>query len=160
MGFNASMTHPQGRVPAGATRAIEQLTAFALPNPLPIEGDDRREQRSWVVRHAKDVPAEFEYEDVSKDLSSEAVAAVTKARADRGLTHENLGPHKPVIRLVRVDERHVVINIATIRQEEDDAHEYLIAASRALSVLEKGEPIEDIQGIPRRFWRLLLGEVR
>lgn len=140
--------------------SIEQLTAYSRPSRLPIEGDERREQRNWIVRHAEDLPAEFNPDDVSRALSTEAASAIAKARAARGLAAQDLGPHLPVVRLVLVDERHLVVNVSTIKQEEDVAHEYLVAASAALSILDERVPIEDIQGIPRRFWRLLLGQAR
>jgi hypothetical protein len=127
---------------------------------MAIEGDERREQRNWIVRHAEDLPAEFNRDDVSRALSGEAVSAVAKARAGRGLVAQELGVHSPVVRLILVDERHLVVNVTTIKQEQDDAHEYLVAASAVLSILDKMVPIEDIQGIPRRFWRLLVGEAR
>jgi hypothetical protein len=56
-----------------------------------------------------------------------------------------------------VDVRHVIVNITTVRLEDDDAHSWLVAASVALRAFDRWIPIEDIQGIPRRFWRLLSG---
>jgi hypothetical protein len=140
--------------------SIEQLTACSTPSRLPIEGDEQREQRNWIVRHAEDLPVEFDPDDVSRALSREAESAVAKARAARGLAAQDLGPHVPIVKLISVDERHLVVTVTTIKQEQDKAHEYLVAASAILSLLDKSVPIEDLQGIPRRFWRLLVGETR
>ena len=76
---------------------------------------------------------------------------------DRGFDGEGGSAHVPVVHVLGIDERHVVVIICTINLEEDDAHSYLVAASAALRALEAVTPIEDIQGIPRRFWRLVLG---
>jgi hypothetical protein len=64
----------------------------------------------------------------------------------------------PIVQVLNVDELHVVISIETIRLEEDDAHAYLVAASAALRCLDEAAPIDDIQGIPRRFWRMMIGD--
>lgn len=138
--------------------SIEQLTAYSAPTRLPIAGDDRRDQRNWIVRHAEDLPGGFEPDEEAALLSREAAPAVAKARADRGLSIQDIGPHFPMVSLVPVDERHLMVSVTTIKLDEDEAHEYLVAASAALSSLDKRVPIEDIQGIPRRFWRLLVGE--
>lgn len=61
------------------------------------------------------------------------------------------------MRVAAIDELHVVVGVSTIKLERDEAHAYLVAASAALRRLERTTPIDDIQGIPRRFWRLMLG---
>jgi hypothetical protein len=136
---------------------VDQLTAHATPNRLPVQGDDRREQRNWVVRLSADLPDEWSPEKASALLSEEAASAVRKAKAARGLTVEETVPHVPSVRVLPVDTRHVVVNISTFRLEEDEMHAYLVAASAALRDLDAATPIDDIQGIPRRFWRLVIG---
>jgi hypothetical protein len=91
-------------------------------------------------------------------LSREAASAVRDARIARGLAAEGEGLIVPSVRVVLLDERHVIVNISTMRLEEDDAHAWLVAASAALKALDTSVPIDDIQGIPRRFWRLIVGE--
>jgi hypothetical protein len=135
---------------------VEQLTAFSTPTRLPVYGDDRMEQRNWVVRLVADLPDVWNPDDTSALLTKAAASAVAEARRSRGLPVEDRGPHVPVVRALPVDARHVVVSISTIRLEEDDAHAYLVAAATALRVLDKTTPIEDIQGIPRRFWRLVI----
>jgi hypothetical protein len=138
---------------------IEQLAGYSTPLRIPIDGDNRREQRNWIVRHAR-VPVGFNPDAESVWLSKEAALAIANARAARGLPVQDLEPHVPLVSLMLVDDRHLVVTVTTIRLEDDEAHEYLVAASAALSVLDKRAPIEDIQGIPRRFWRFLLGEAQ
>lgn len=137
--------------------SIERLTAHATPNRMPIEGDGRREQMNWVVRSVEDIPIGFQPEEASRSLSAAAEAVVADARTARGLP-AHLDSGRPTVRLVLVDEHHLIVTVATLRQAEDQAHEYLVAASAALSALDKRLAIDDIQGIPRRFWRLLVGE--
>jgi hypothetical protein len=61
------------------------------------------------------------------------------------------------IRLHAIDARHLIVSIGTVRLERDDAHAWLVSASAALKSLHEQEPVEDIQGIPRPYWRVLVG---
>lgn len=135
---------------------MERLAAHSTPSRLPVTGDPKREQRSWVVRLVRDLPRNWSAERVSGRLGKDAESAVVAARAVRGMS----APVDaiPIVRLVVVDERHVIVNVSTVRLEEDDAHDYLVAASGALAALDMELPLDDIQGIPRRFWRVVIGE--
>jgi len=95
-------------------------------------------------------------EQASDQLSKKAESTVVSARTARGLpaTVDVI----PIVRVIVVDERHLIVNVCTVRLEEDDAHDYLVAASSALAALDMEIPLDDIQGIPRRFWRALIGE--
>jgi hypothetical protein len=137
--------------------AIERITASATPKRLPIDGDDTREQRNWAVRHAP-VPAGWNLDEESARLTEAAAAAVAKARATRGLDARGADLHRPAVGLLPIDERHSILNVRTVVLPQDAAHEYLVAASAALATFDTRVPIEDVQGIPRRFWRLLIGE--
>ena len=137
---------------------IEQLAAYSTPSRLPVAGDPMREQRSWVVRLVRDIPQNWMAEHASDRLSKTAESAVVAARTARGLsaTVDVI----PIVRVVVVDERHVIVNVSTVKLEEDDAHDYLVAASGALAALDVELPLDDIQGIPRRFWRVLIGDAK
>lgn len=135
---------------------MERLAGSSAPTRIPVPGERQREQRSWVVRLVRDLPSEWMPEHASVRLNKKAESAVVAARTVRGLsaTLEVI----PVVRVAVVDERHVIVSITTVRLEEDDAHDYLVAASAALAALDVELPLDDIQGIPRRFWRVLIGE--
>lgn len=137
------------------TSMIERLTAHSAPTRLPIEGDPNREQRNWIVRLASDLPARLA-EDVGRTLAAAASAAVREARTAR---HVDQAAAEAVVdvRLSSIDERHLIVSITTVRLDRDDAHAWLVAASASLRALESSVPLEDIQGIPRRFWKLVVG---
>jgi hypothetical protein len=137
---------------------MERLAAYSTPSRLPVEGYLKREQRSWVVRLVRDLPQNWMAEQASDRLSKEAEIAVVTARTMRGLsaTVDVI----PSVRVVVMDERHVIVIVSTVKLEEDDAHDYLVAASGALVALDVELPLDDIQGIPRRFWRVLIGEAQ
>lgn len=60
--------------------------------------------------------------------------------------------------LVRLERELPPESIALIRAKDDVAHELLVTASSALRAVDRVLPIDDVQGLPRRYWRLLLGE--
>jgi len=132
---------------------IEKLVAYLVPGRLPLPAPGV-EQRNWVIRLSTDCPTAWNTEDVSALLTQRATAVFQEARDARGAPFD---AHVPLIKLLAVDERHVIMTVTTKRLEEDDVHEYLIAASAGLRALDESAPIDDIQGIPRRFWRILLG---
>lgn len=136
---------------------IEQIVAHCTPSRLPVPGEEGREHRIWIVRLAADLPERWNPEDVSAVLTEAAASAVRDAREARGLQVDDQDSHTPVARVLYLDALHVIVNVTTIKLEEDDAHEYLVAASAALRALEATNPIDDIQGIPRRFWRIVIG---
>lgn len=136
--------------------SIEQLTAFATPNPLPVHLSEHLEQRNWVVRLAVDSAEAWCLDEAASLLTATATAAVRAARDARGLATAG-STYTPVVRLIRIDRRHVVVSIMTAKLEDHDAHAYLVAASAALSALDELSAIDDIQGLPRRFWTSLVG---
>jgi hypothetical protein len=135
--------------------AMEWITAHSTPSRLPVADDPKREQRNWVVRLEEALPRNYAVEQVSDRLSTEAVSAVASARTARGMP--GTGDVIPIVRVIVVDERHVIENISTVKLEQDDAHDYLVAASAALAALDSRLRVDDIQGIPRRFWRAMIG---
>lgn len=137
---------------------VEKIAAHATPARMPAEGDDRREQRNWVVRVSDELPDGWTPERGSVVLTQEADSAVRAARAARGLGAEDSDAYRAIVRLMLIDARHLVVNVNTIKLEEDDSHAYLVAASAALRALDSEVAIEEIQGIPRRYWRAVIGE--
>ncbi len=138
------------------TTMIERLAANSAPMRLPVEGDQSREQRNWIVRLATDVDEQDDAGVLAGKLSSAAQGAIRQARIERQLAAEVDQPGVSV-RVDRIDPRHLVVSIATAPLEKDDAHEWLVAASAALRRLHQSAPVEDIQGIPVRFWKLVVG---
>lgn len=138
-----------------ATR-IGRLAAYSTPIGLSVSPEEHREQRNWVVRFSADLTDTWNADEAAARLTEKAAAEVHAAREGRGLPPD-ARRHAPVVRLLPVDSRHLVVTIVTIKQEDDDAHAYLVAASAALLALDQMNAIDDIQGYPRRFWEILIG---
>jgi hypothetical protein len=136
--------------------SIGRLAAYATPIGLSASPDERQEQRNWIVRFAADLPETWNADEAAARLTEKAAAQVHAAREARGLPPDAPG-QAPVVRLLPVDARHLVVSIVTIKQQDDDAHAYLVAASAALRALDEMNAIDDIQGFPRRYWEILIG---
>lgn len=134
---------------------IEQLVGFSTPAPLP-DPTDTRDERNWFVRVASHLPAAWDHRAASVLIEARATDAVRAACVARTLPDELAHSHAPRVKVFRIDESHLLLRIVTIRLKQDLAHTYLVAASSALRTLNEMISLDDIQGIPRRYWRLLL----
>jgi hypothetical protein len=74
---------------------VEQIAAYSTPIRLPVQGDDRREQRNWVIRLLADLPDEWNPDNTSALLNKEAASAVRKRRAASSTTDEPVGIQEP-----------------------------------------------------------------
>jgi len=139
------------------TTAIERVAANAAPGRLPVEGDPSAEERHWAVRLTAEFPAGTSAVQLALAATEAASRAVSEARVSRGLdpaTEEG----RVAVSLHSVDARHLIVSIRTVRLERDDAHAWLVAASAALRSLHDMTPVDDIQGLPRVFWKVLVGK--
>jgi hypothetical protein len=138
--------------------AIECVAANSAPTRVPVPGSPSREERHWVVRLISDLPPEGR-PDLEPLAGAAAAIGVRNARSARGLApHADEG--HVTVSVHTVDPRHLIVSIGTVPIERDDAHAWLVAASAALRCLHDHVPIDDIQGLPRVFWRLLVGDTR
>jgi hypothetical protein len=138
------------------TTAIERVAANSAPTRVPVEGDSSLEERHWVVRLSFDLPLDHRGQDLERITSEAAARAVREARIARELD-ATADEGRVTVHLHSVDARHVIVSIGTVRLERDDAHAWLVAASAALRALHDVVPIDDIQGLPRAFWKVLVG---
>jgi hypothetical protein len=136
--------------------SIEQLAAFSSPMPLAVADDQGdREQRNWIIRTGADVSEEWDTGRASAEITEYANASLELARAERGM--RPLDPEQLArVRLIRIDSRHLIVNVVT-ETFLDDTHAPLLLTVASLGALERRVSIDDIQGIPRRYWRVLIG---
>ena len=131
---------------------VEQLTVFAVPA---AREDNAGAHRNWVVRFRDAVPDEWSAPGTETSLNSAAQDAVRRALEARGVSHDR--DAAPVVRVIPIDRLRAAVCVRTARVANDLFAMHLVAASAALRALDRIETIEDIQGIPAPFWRLLLG---
>ena len=136
--------------------AIERVAANSSPTRVPVEGDSSLEERHWTVRLSVDLPRDHRGPKLEPMASEAATSAVRGARLARGLDAD-ADEGRVTLQLHSVDARHLIVSIGTVRLERDDAHAWIVAASAALRALHDVVPIEDIQGLPRAFWKVLVG---
>lgn len=136
--------------------SVETITAYAVPSRAP-SSNASMDRRSWILRFRAPIAHSLDLDGTSLALTDAAVSAVCEARKVRSLGLDAELAHAPVVRIVALAERHAVMSVETVRLESDEAHEYLVAAVAALGAIEKIAAVEDIQGIPRQFWRHLIG---
>ena len=136
--------------------AIERVAANAAPGRLSVEGDPSAEERHWAVRLTADLPAGTSLEQLASAANEAASEAVREARITRGL-RPGMEEGRVVVHVHSVDARHLIVSIQTVRHERDDAHAWLVAAGASLRSLHAMTSVDDIQSLPRIFWRVLVG---
>jgi hypothetical protein len=135
---------------------FEHLTAQATPGRVAVPGRADEEQRDWVVRLTTEIPRHWDMGSMRRTLVARATTAVQQACLERGLVDvDRLA--KIDVELILIDEKHLVVSVRTIALEKDEVHAWLVAGSAALRALEEVVPLDDLQGLPRRLWRLVLG---
>ncbi len=134
---------------------FEHLAAYATPTGLPTKLPNR-DARHWIVRTKSAAAYPTLIAQHGAEIARRTKAAVASARAEMGLPPNE--EHAPDVELISMGGHHLVVRITTVELAMDTEHGYLVAAVAALGALEESVPIDDIQGIPRRYWRLLLGE--
>lgn len=125
---------------------IEQLAASSTPIPLPSP-DGQHDQRFWIVR--------FQEQDAVDGLSAKLDACAESAARAVLAAREALD--LPEVRLLWLDRRHGVVRVTTVSLERDTLHLYLVVAGAVLRELHQAVALEEIQGLPLRYWRILVG---
>lgn len=134
---------------------FEKLAPLMIPVPVHIRDSTlHQNQRNWVIRFVRPQSDDsFNLSQVESLLSSAAVDAVLKCRSEKGLIADNgLAPR---VQISMIDNVHLLLQIEELLQNENET--FLVAASAALRILDEMSPVDDIQGLPRQLWRLLIG---
>ncbi len=138
-------------MPADVAR-IRKMVVFVTPAATQSRLGDEWEARCWTVTLAAEVSDVDSVQ--SLDTMSEAATAIVHSSLVR--KGEDAGLQEVCkVEVAVVDSMHLILVVSTRKADRD--REYLGAAGAAMRALDAKHPIADVQGIPRRFWRLPLG---
>ncbi len=133
---------------------VAQFAAHCWPPIVPVEDHPDRVRRSWVLRLAQPLPPDSDVEAVGQRVEERARKKI-KGALGQYYSADALEPSFPLVKLVVVDAMHALAHIVTRRPEQDITDAGMIAIAQVLRGLDDEWDIEDLQGIPKRFWLLL-----
>lgn len=136
---------------------LQLLAARAAPSPIPLASSDgTHEQRLWIVRLREELPDD-RAATLEAIVQGGTVEATRAGRVERGLDAES--EHGDVtMQIHRATALHLIVRVTTVVHRLDLADTSLLAQAAALRALHVAAPIEDIQGFPREYWRVLIGD--
>ena len=133
---------------------VAQFAAYCWPPIVPVEDNVDRVRRSWVLRLAQPLPADVDAKAVGLRMEERAQKKIKEALGPY-YSGDELEPSFPWVKLVVVDPVHALAHIVTRQPEKDITDAGMIAVAQVLRGLDEEWDIEDLQGIPKRFWLLL-----
>jgi hypothetical protein len=133
---------------------VAQFAAHCWPPIVPVEDHLDRVRRSWVLRLARPLSPDVDVKAVGQRVEERARNQIVEALGSYYSDHE-LELSFPLVKLVVVDPMHVLAHIVTRQPEKDITDAGMIAMTQVLRGLDTEWGIEDLQGIPKRFWLLL-----
>ncbi|HEY7370771.1 MAG TPA: hypothetical protein VIF57_01240 [Polyangia bacterium] len=133
---------------------ISDLVGYAYPAALPIEGRTGWLRRRWVVRTSRDID-----EAVCAQIGDRVTRNIRAALLDSGVPAEALARGAPTVRLSVLDARHAIMCADCVGPNSGiDVGDAATAANwGALQQLDAELGIDELEGLPRRFWKLLVG---
>jgi hypothetical protein len=133
---------------------VAQFAAHCWPPIVPVEDSADRVRRSWVLRLAQPLPSDVDVKAVGQRMEKRAQKKIKEALGSY-YSGDELEPSFPWVKLVVVDPMHALAHIVTRQPEKDITDAGMIAIAQVLRGLDEEWVIEDLQGIPKRFWLLL-----
>jgi len=114
-----------------------------------------REQQTWNVRFTTPIVTTFDSDQMANRLTEAGREATLKAATEAGIA--NPETHLPSVRLVILDQHHALVIVEGPARDRDVLHVGLIGPFLALRTLHEAQELDDIQGVPIRYWPVLLG---
>lgn len=131
---------------------ISELVGDAYPVAVALDGG--RLRRNWIARAVDVLPDEAALSELQRVVEDEAIASI-RAAYSSSVSAEALAGALPSVRLVRLDDRHLIV------QTEFAGPDLAVGSSAAISQLEVLQAVDqqirldDLQGLPWDFWFFL-----
>lgn len=140
-----------------AIRPIVRMFIGSLyPLAEPVGSEGRRCLYKWVVRSVRPIPDQDELDRLADALAQEVSDGMREAYA--GAPAERLRDSFPIASLIRIDDRHLIAVVETATKKASYGDEMMISNWGFLHVVDRELGVEELQGLPKRFWFPLGGE--
>ena len=135
---------------------LRTFIGYAYPPQEEVGGDGRRCLRKWIVRSVRSLPAQDELDRLADALAQEVAVGIREGYA--AAPPEKLHESYPTASLIKIDDHHLIAVVETPTREAEVGHATLIGNWGFLCCVDRELGIEELEGIPKRFWFPLGGE--
>ena len=134
------------------TSLISDLVGEAYPVAVALEGG--RLRRNWIARTVDILPGEVTLDRLQRFLEDDAIASI-RAAYSSSVAAEALSAASPSVRLVRLDDRHLVIRTEFAGPEIAVGSSAVISQLDVLQAVDQRMRLDDLQGRPWDCWFFL-----
>lgn len=128
---------------------MKELTGHVYPTTEPSPLNASRFVRRWIVRTRRSLPNDLS--DAARCIV-EKVGAIVRDAYGSSASDEEIAHNLPALQLARGDELHLVAAIEVAAPDTAVGDAPALATWRILGEIDLLYEIDDLQGIPRRFW--------
>lgn len=136
---------------------MKSLTGYAFPTVIVKEGDADRSIRRWICRVRRVLPSVTGLQAFAVELQTKIGMIVIDAYKDFAPMNQ-IERNLPMLSLIRCDDHHVVAEIDLPSQSIKIDETLVIGTIGFLREIDSAWDIEDLEGIPRRYWFMLTME--
>jgi hypothetical protein len=133
-------------------KEISNLVGYSFPAALPVEGRPDWLRRNWVLRTSREID-----EATCATLGELVTRNIRAALSDSGVSAGDLDRGAPVIAINVLDARHAIVSTDFMAPDSGlNLGDAAMAATwGALQQLDARLDIDELEGLPRRFWKPL-----
>lgn len=132
----------------GPEALISGVVLGAFPEVVAVGA---RLRRNWIARAIKPLPDQATLLRMQQVLE-ETIFAIIENAYSSSVTRDQLIRAKPTYLLVRLDDLHLLVRIEFAANETTVGDAATIAQWGALQRIDREIELDDLQGLPCRFW--------
>jgi hypothetical protein len=140
--------------PKATDQRGREIASTLLPTMVSQPTDSRRVLRRWVLRVRRDATDLRALEKAEQSAVARIRASLLHALGARH-TAEVLARSVPELQLEPIDEAHLLIHAFHPHRNEEAPDALLIVMAEMIKAIDSELEIEDIQGVPKRYWILV-----
>lgn len=128
---------------------ISELVGDAYPTAVAVEGG--RLRRTWIARTVPVLPDDTQIGEMQRALEENAFSSIETAYSSSA-TGEALSAARPSVRLMRLDDHHLVVRIEFAGPEKTVGDAAAISQWGVLQAIDRGLHLDELQGLPCEYW--------
>ncbi len=131
-----------------------EIASTSIPPALKSPSSPNKILRRWILRVSSDATEQSALENAERFARDNTLQSLLAALGP-SYGEEQLARCVPLVELEPIDENHILVHALHPSREEEPSDAVLVAMAEILKAIDVEFGIEDIQGVPKRFWLLV-----